>query len=208
MENHIKNNPLERLDKEYSVLGNSLDTARFGIFFGLFFYIGVSELMMDKLLNLEQWELLIRISYVILPSYLWVKYGQRKNGSISAIATDEGLYFLISEKSKLYPSLFFFINWKDIEQISLNEVSDSEGLEVKTKIPLVKSTTPLINTKIPFIKDIHLHELPENYKNISLQTASFSQPEILAKTVIIESPSIRIHKWKKLNQKFPVKIIT
>ncbi len=181
---------------------------RDSIYFSGFFSILVSELMMDKLLNLEEWELLIRVSYVILPSYLWVKYGQSKNGSVSATATDEGLYFLISEKSKLYPSLFFFINWKDIEQISLNEVSDSEGLEVKTKIPLVKSTTPLINTKMPFIKDIHLHELPESYKNISLQTASFSQPEILAKTVIIKSYSLRIHKWKKLNQRFPVKIIT
>lgn len=194
MENYIKSNPLENLDKEYTVLDNSLDTARFYIFFGLFFYIGVSELMMDKLLNLEEWELLIRVSYVILFFYLWVKYGQTKNGSISAIATEEGLYFLISEKSKFYPGLFFFIKWKDIEQISLNKGSDSEGLKVKTKIPLVNSTTPLINTKIPFIKDIHLHELQENYKNISLQTASFSQPEIIDKTVIIESSSFRIHK--------------
>lgn len=93
MENYIKSNPLENLDKEYTVLDNSLDTARFYIFFGLFFYIGVSELMMDKLLNLEEWELLIRVSYVILFFYLWVKYGQTKNGSISAIATEEGLFF-------------------------------------------------------------------------------------------------------------------
>ena len=213
MKNHIKNNPLENLGKEYTVLINSLEKVRFIIFMGLFLYIVISELIMDKLLNLKEWELLVRSSYLLLFSYLWVSYGQSKNGDNSAIATDNGLYFLISKTSKLYPSLYFYINWEEIEHISINN-NDEQPSQIKTKILLFKVTAPLINTKIPFVKDIYLRDLPEKYKNISLQRASFSQPDFLNKTVIIELDTIEIkpdimgtNKWITLNQKYPVKII-
>lgn len=213
MKNHIKNNPLENLGKEYTVLINSLEKVRFIIFMGLFLYIVISELIMDKLLNLKEWELLVRSSYLLLFSYLWVSYGQSKNGDNSAIATDNGLYFLISKTSKLYPSLYFYINWEEIEHISINN-NDEQPSQIKTKILLFKVTAPLIKTKIPFVKDIYLRDLPEKYKNISLQRASFSQPDFLNKTVIIELDTIEIkpdimgtNKWITLNQKYPVKII-
>ena len=215
MENHIKNNPLENLGKkEYTILINSLEKVRFGIFMGLLFYIGMSELIMDKLLNLKEWELLVRSSYLILFSYLWIKYGQRKKRVISVVAMDNGLYFLISKTSKLYPSLYFFVNWEEIEHISLNLHHDEQLSHIKTKIPLVKTTAPLINTKLPLLKGIYLRYLPENYEKISLHRASFSQPEIFSKTVIIELDIIEIkpdimgtNKWITLNQKYPVKII-
>ena len=211
LKNYITNNPLENTDKEHTVLSNSLEVARFYMFFGLFFYIGVSELIMDKLLNLKEWELLIRLSYLILLSYLWIRYGQSKNGRICAFAMNNGVYFLISKTSILYPNLYFHINWVNIEQIVTKGRGDDEYIEIKTKIPLVKAKNPIIKTKIPFIKDMYLHDLPKEYEKISLQTASFSQSSLICKTLSIKIHGLNTHnlkanKWLNLDQKYPVKI--
>jgi len=162
---------------------------------------------MDRLLNLKEWELLVRSSYLIIFAYLWIRYGRRKKGAISVIATDNGLYFLISETSKLYSGLYFFISWGDIEHILLNKNNDELPSKIKTKIPLVTPAVPVINTKIPLLKNIYLRELPENYKYISLQSARFSQPEFFSKTIEIEPDITQINKWVDLSKKYPVKII-
>lgn len=210
MKDYIKNNPVELLDKEdYTVLINSREKTIFHIFMGFFFYIGSSELTMDKLLNLKEWEILVRLSYLILFAYLWVRYGQKNNKLNSVIATGDGLFFLISETSKEYPGLYFFVNWNEIEHISVDRNNDERLLEIKTKIPLVKTTSPLISTRIPLLKDIHLRKLPERYEKISLQRASFRQPEVLNKTVIIEPCVITgLKKWTGLAKKYPVKVLT
>jgi len=44
MENHIKNNSLETLSNEYTVLIHTLEKVRFVLFMVMFFYIVISEL--------------------------------------------------------------------------------------------------------------------------------------------------------------------
>lgn len=188
MESHIVDKPVIKDHEEPVILIYTKEVTRALVIVFLFVIIGLSEIGMDKseVINAST-TLFIRFLYVAIGIFIVFKYLLKRDEGYGVLATDHGLYFLISKKSKKYAKSYFFIDWRDISCIRYRHDS-----------------LLFVETKIPAARKMRLSYLPEDYQTISLQMGYFDTS--FGSMVLISVSYSNVNKWLDLEKKYPVKI--